>query len=893
MAPIYAVVDLETTGTDPKKDAIIQVGCVLVQNGEIISRFKTDVNPAQKIPKNIEILTGITNSQVKKAPLFSDIAETFFGYLKGTIFVAHNITFDYRFLKAAFKKEGISNFSLPGIDTVTLAQIFFPTELSFRLKDLAQRFNFLHDRPHQADSDAEVTAELFLKIQEKIQSLPEITLEAIVKRALGLPFQTGDFLVTELAKKQQQITPVYPNLVYLEGLALVKKEEMTPAVLTPKSYPAKKKEKLPLFPEEFGFRKAQARMMNLVYDFFAHSEEKFYVLEAPSGIGKTFGYLFPLRFLLWQKSPVIIATSTLLLQQQLLTDLEKIQEKSDVKLQGLILKSPSHYLDLERFAKSLNYPVTKQVAFFQMMLLVWLTETKTGDFSELNLLKIQDPYFLEIASGGNLKKGPFAKMDFYNRLVEKAGTSQVLITNHAYLLQKKWRQTLRLKKTPYLIVDEAHQFPENLIESEKVSFSFQDFLTQITNLRGFLGEEEVLFLPDRKKNLLKEILGSLEENFYTLQRYLLGRFPLEYPLIIEDKLQKSLLEELGPLPSALFEIIQDLKRFLEETLLTFEKTPNQDWLFFQNLKTLQGTSTVFLNLFQRNTGELTWLEKIGGTLIFYEGSLQATYLEKANWAQAYEKILLTGATLKIGSKNLLQNRLHLKGALTSQLQSPYDYEKQLRFFMPEELTADNAFALLVTTLKEYAEKIHQPLLVLFSTQKSLTACYHALQPTCEAQFRELLAQGVNGTKEKLLKRFYLSEEAILLGNETFWEGLDLPGKKLPAIFILKLPFENPNRPLVAQFYQSLEKEGKNAFYEAALPTCSAHLTQAFGRLLRSETDRGVLVLFDERLLTKSYGKILQKHLPKKLQVETLPKEELLPAMEEFLQQEITEKEDLS
>ena len=124
------MVDLETTGTDPKTDAIIQVGAVLLQGGKIISRFSCDLNPGRKIPKHIEALTGITNAKVKKAPLFSDIAETLYGYLQGTIFVAHNIAFDYRFLNDAFERLGLKPLNLSGIDTVLLSQIFFPTEVS-------------------------------------------------------------------------------------------------------------------------------------------------------------------------------------------------------------------------------------------------------------------------------------------------------------------------------------------------------------------------------------------------------------------------------------------------------------------------------------------------------------------------------------------------------------------------------------------------------------------------------------------------------------------------------------------------------------------------------------------------------------------------------------------
>ena len=114
----YAVVDIETTGTDPKVDRIIQIGCVLIRNGRLINRFATDINPGKKIPKQIQNLTHITNSRVQKAPYFEDVAFIIADLLADTVFVAHNIFFDYQFLNAELKRCGVLPLEIPGIDTV-------------------------------------------------------------------------------------------------------------------------------------------------------------------------------------------------------------------------------------------------------------------------------------------------------------------------------------------------------------------------------------------------------------------------------------------------------------------------------------------------------------------------------------------------------------------------------------------------------------------------------------------------------------------------------------------------------------------------------------------------------------------------------------------------------
>ncbi len=151
MGQTYAVVDLETTGTDALHDKIIQIGCVLIENGKIVGEYATDINPNRPVSKTIQTLTGLSNHRLKKAPYFEEIAPSLWNFIDGSIFVAHNIGFDYHFLSEAFKQVGFDGLQMPGVDTVTLSQVAFPCEVSFKLKDLASSFGFSHDNPHQAD----------------------------------------------------------------------------------------------------------------------------------------------------------------------------------------------------------------------------------------------------------------------------------------------------------------------------------------------------------------------------------------------------------------------------------------------------------------------------------------------------------------------------------------------------------------------------------------------------------------------------------------------------------------------------------------------------------------------------------------------------------------------
>ncbi len=204
---------------------MIQFGCVLVQNGKIINHFNTDVNPQTSIPQSIQALTGITEAQVKRAPLFDDVAGTIYSLLSDTVFVAHNVNFDFPFVNAELERVGYPKLDIQAIDTVTLSQILLPTVPSYRLHDLTQYLSIEHDHPHTANDDALVTGELLIVLFKRMLELPIVTLQQMVEEDADLPqilvkFSNGDS--QKFVKSAQ-----FDNLYVSHGIALRKTPVLT------------------------------------------------------------------------------------------------------------------------------------------------------------------------------------------------------------------------------------------------------------------------------------------------------------------------------------------------------------------------------------------------------------------------------------------------------------------------------------------------------------------------------------------------------------------------------------------------------------------------------------------------------------------------------------------
>ncbi|WP_207694850.1 ATP-dependent DNA helicase DinG [Enterococcus sp. DIV0212c] len=914
----YAVVDIETTGTDPSVDRIIQFGCVLVQKGEIISRFATDINPNQAISKQIQQLTGISNARVQKAPYFEDVALTIYNLLADTVFVAHNIYFDYSFLTQELVRCGTPKLKILGIDTVELAQIFLPTEKSFRLGDLSESLGLIHDNPHQADSDAQVTAELLLLIEEKMRRLPLITMEVIDRLSQQTGMDTSSYIHHIYKEMKQEIQPLAKDQHVVSGIALRKKEvPLYEEKLYGKSiFPQKKKAKEKVFTEKIGYRSEQSRMMNLVYDHFTNDENKNLFIEAATGTGKTLGYLFPLSYLATPENPVIISTVSIVLQNQLTEkDIPLANQVCPKPLQATIIKSHRHYIDLQRFKATLKNPIQqKQYALYQMGVLVWLVETKTGDLDELQLTNFNHVFWRDVAHRGIdflSEQDPLYQEDFVRFLYKKVKQSNVLIVNHAFLAQETLREVPLLPKSSYLIIDEAHHLPDIAGKIANRQFNYASFKKQASLYleedqlfdqvnQIFESETQVQRLLRIYSKALNDLVEEFSDLFYeinqlfknvkqrTAEAVLLTK-PLFDHLSLngETSIQKIeiLLTEMQEIQNRLQRsLVDELEKYTASQRIVFVSLLQ----FFERIAYIYECFDIYVNEWHPR-----WIKEYSLTPQGYGllaiNDLEASILPETTWYDRYQRILYTGGTLKFGNdKKYLPNKLGLTDVLFKTLPDPYDYEQNASLYIPTEAIAISQAdaaefsAYIASVIQELSESQNRSMLVLFTSHEILSSVYYRLHPQFLNAGRELLAQGISGSREKILKRFAHSKNSILLGADSFWEGVDLPGEALSILIVTRLPFENPKRPFVKARYDYLEEKGINPFTHEALPKAALRLRQALGRLIRSDGDKGALIVLDRRLVTAKYGKRMLKALPKNLPIKEESLKEITSELNEFL-----------
>lgn len=529
----YAIVDLEATGTG--SDAkIIQVGIVIVQDGQVVQTYEQDVNPHEDLTPQIQLLTGISNKRLRKAPDFSQIAEEIYRLIEDAVFVAHNVKFDGNLLAENLFFEGF-DLHTPRVDTVELAQLFFPTLEKYSLSHLAEDLELDLEQAHTAISDAMATAQLLFKIQAKIASLPKQTVGQILDFADHLIFESRLVIEEVYAGMSEYSSDACQNV---QGLMLKKEvlqEEMRPLAQD--------------FSENLALlgldeRSPQKAFASLV-EKRLEDDKKVHFIQAQAGIGKTYGYLLPL--LAASQEPLLVSVPSLVLQQQIM---EK-EGKSLVDGFGLSiqsLKSSRHFLKLDSFWRTLQRDDPNRLLNrHKMQILVWLCETETGDLDEFKLKMRYQPYFDELQHDGSLgAQSLFADWDFWRRLHRRARTCQLLLTNHAYLLHHLKDQAY-LTENRILVIDEAQKLLLTAESLASQSLPIQPLLQQLQSGK------------DKSENLLEQRL--YESSFFELQQLVLNyQYQGQSEVASQDLEQlRQNLQELDVLESRLL----DLSWFLD------------------------------------------------------------------------------------------------------------------------------------------------------------------------------------------------------------------------------------------------------------------------------------------------------------------------------------------
>lgn len=931
-APIYSVVDLETTGTNVNHgDRIIQIGCVLVQDGEIINHFETKINPREKIPRSIVQLTGIEDKDVRKAPLFEDIAGTIYSLLAETTFVAHNVNFDFPFLNAELERAGYPSLSIPAIDTVTLSQILLPTAKSFRLRDLTSSLHIEHDHPHSAVSDAEATADLLNDLLKRVQELPTLTLEKITQLKLNLPQQTAGVFDAELQRRRKLPQPLSEELYVSHGIVLHKSRPITANSQREKhKYPSTKKAKEKLYGDTLRLRPVQAKMMNSVYNNYTHDEPKNMIVEAGTGVGKTLGYLFPLSYVAYPDKKIVVSTATNILQQQIIDiSIAQLNKVLPFKMNSVIIKGNAHYIDIARFVHSLSViEDSKLVQLLKAKILVWLLSTQSGDLDELNLNSQQSPYFTEIRHQGIRSLNPanaFYHDDFLVRREKRLHQADIIITNHAYLVahaQELGDGTRR----PYLVIDEAQHLSESILKRSRRTFNFQKLRTAVHIMSGLVNNGNDRNLTDifaeqalgsYNVELLRGDLNAVEEAVDLFQQALYRQYMASATgnpdnELIEQPLQNdqvmSLLDISGPVMMKLEQALSSVQLHFSALSHLFSSQPDR-WLLsdrylmsqFQSqlAKLIEADQT--LNEFnetlqQQGEAAAFWItirqSSEQSALQLSGGLLEATHYLPKNVYPYFAQPLFVGATLFTSPRSLyLYHQLDLErnNTLTRRFASPYNYKQNAKLLIAEDAPVPSAqnnsdyIKYLSDTIYQLTKNADYQTMILFNSLVMIEQVYSQLRETDLFDQRDILAQGITGNRDKILKQFSSGKNSILLGASSFWEGIDLPDSALELLIITRLPFDSPDEIMNRAHNKLLQQQGKNPFYHSELPKATMRLRQGIGRLLRTEDDHGVAVVLDPRLQTRRYGKTILSSLPTDLPVSGKKTAELISITQKFLQ----------
>lgn len=907
----YSVVDLEMTGTRPDgSERLIQFSCVFVEGGRIVSTFSTLINPLKDIPEEVQNLTHITDGDVAHAPVFEDVAGTIYSLLSGTVFVAHNIELDYRFLSGEFERAGFPPLDLEGIDTVQLAQVVLPTLASYRLGDLAHFLGLRHRHPHHADSDALVTAELFIFLEKRLSMMPEALLKSLADLSDSLLYETSHCIWQAYEKRKAEHAMLDPEHIEVGGIVLRR-----PRFEAKKSFhgkfPGTREEQTGLFSGIIDWRREQAAMMN---DVSAHlnGSRKTMLVQAPTGTGKTLGYLLPAAYRTQDGVRVVVSTSTTALLDQVVRESVPLLKQIvpfDVSYE--VMKGSGHYIDLEKFSRTLRLPVNDQTRVMQMRILSWLSETKTGDLDELRLTTYNTQLFRLIrhhGTGALSSDSVFYGLDFVRLRDVRVKFADFVFTNHSYLLRHA--EELDQGRAD-LILDEAQNVPGTameqsqsvfdfdmvkiqadtlLVEMEsRVSFSFSDLIRQhfltgseyralLENVRtvdhavpflreafwnryvrndGSRGEfAEILLSPGK-------VLGLVKENFAVFLKAsraytdLLGQIA-----VLKGRFFAAL--DAGTLDGSAVNLISDWLAGCDRLIAAMDR-----WhlLEFAELEKMDENALVWLKYSPQNPK--THLR------LCFSRLESGGFLSKSVYTH-FRHVVMCGALMFTKkTEEYTKEQLGLDGsAVMKRYRGAFDYERQARAVFATDAPDLSAMQsrneyhrYIADALAGIIERTNLQTLVLFNSLEDIEAVYSRLAAKGLAKRREILAQGVNGMPEKLKKRFILTQEkSVLLGAGSFWEGIDLPEDKLELLVITRLPFQAPDTLINRVRYRRAQEKGRNPFATISLPEAVLKFRQGFGRLIRTQHDHGIMVVLDSRIVTKRYAHEFTATLPESLPV---------------------------
>lgn len=627
--------------------------------------------------------------------------------------------------------------------------------------------------------------------------------------------------------------------------------------------------------ETYEFRKTQLEMALAIYGSLESKSHIF--VEAPTGIGKSFAYLVPAIYYAKENNKkAIVSTHTINLQEQLIgKDIPFLQEHLPVDFKAALIKGKNNYI----CPKRLRIAYENAGALFENdeiklldKLYGWSRQTTDGTLSDIPFQVIPNVWSSVCAERGictNKTCGSYEDTEcFYAKAKYNISQADVIVVNHHLFFTlfagvKDSDDEGYLYKNDFVIFDEAHTL--ETVASEHIVPAISREMIKYYLLRLYNDRKKKGFLLSFPfLHIILVIQNLLEVNQYFFQE--IKREIFHYRNKDEKKLalrvtEKNIVKNI--LKDEIENLLKNLRGLRQYCKSDLQENELVDYIIrFGEFSRLVED---FLQLKDEDRNFVYWVElssqKEDANISLCVSPVDISEYFRENIFKADNSCILTSATLTVSSSfNYFKRRLGAESADELQLPTQFDFYRQVRLYIPKEMpepqreNVDDYNAKLKEWINYFIKKTEGKALVLFTNSLLLRQIGGELRNELESENIEVLMQGEGISRRNLLHSFRENTNSVLLGLDSFWLGVDVPGESLSNLIITRLPFFVPDHPLIRARLEYIDAKGGNSFMDYSLPEAVLKFRQGIGRLIRHKTDTGIVAVLDPRIITKSYGK---------------------------------------